>query len=115
MTTNTENIYNSDKPILWDPSFTFNNDNNTLTLTRPLRLWMDRQPAGFGTSIPCSLVLNEGVHDKKEIARMLLNKGYFGETMADLKFEKWHKLYNTMEVSLINRRSTPIQYWELHM
>jgi len=114
-TSDNEDRSNSDIPVFWDSSFEFNSKTDILTLTNPLRLWMGRHPAGFGMSVACSLELDKGIHSKKEIASTLLRKGYFGETIADLKFEAWHKKYNTMEVSLINKTSAPFQYWELHM
>ena len=60
-TYNNEDRSNSDIPVFWDPSFAFNNDNDILTLTNSLILWMDRKPAGFGMSVACSLELNKGI------------------------------------------------------
>ena len=107
-------ISTSDIPVFWDSSFEFNSKTDILTLTAPLRLWMGRQPAGFGMSVACSLELDKGIHSKKDISSILLNKGYFGETIADLKFEAWHKEYNTMKVSLINRKSRRSLYWPIN-
>jgi hypothetical protein len=67
----------------------FNKKFPYLCVPTTVKFYIPKQVAGFGHSISFYWRVKAGVHNKKELARSLLQVGYFGEDKAELQLCRW--------------------------
>ena len=81
----------------------FNKHYKKFTIIYPLRVYVPRQPAGFGTSVAFVIKLQAGIYNKENLTYKLLHKGYFGETEAELCIDEW-KAIDLIRLELLRDR-----------
>ncbi len=71
--------------------FRLNKYNDKLYNEIMIWIYVPRQIAGLGLSISFTYKLCIGIHDKKDLTRIFLNRGYFGGCSAELVSKGWNR------------------------
>jgi hypothetical protein len=75
--------------ILQRDAVDFNKKFPYLYIPTKMKLYIPRQSAGFGHSVPFYWNIITGIYNKDELVRFLLQAGYFGEHKADMQLCEW--------------------------